>query len=403
MKNILIIPSIMLPMPPVKGGAVQQLIKFFLDWNEKQKKYRITVFSIYDSEAAKKTSDYEYCIFKYVKIPNSIINYRDSSNLRIASLSRRYMNRVFQNYLVNHLKSRFQPYDAIISENTLEFRDLLNQYTSNLILHLHNDYLNIDTERCKEILTSYCNIFTVSKYIANRVGDINSLYNCNVPIDVLYNGVEIERFFLDLTSERKKEVRNKYGFSSTDVVLLFSGRLVAEKGIKELIQAFLLLPNNLNAKLLVVGSKVYGRSVKDNFLNELEIIAKKREKDIVFTGYVDYGDLPEIYSSSDIGVLPTLWEEPLSLSVIEYMAAKLPVVISNSGGMVELVNEGCGIVIDKNDDFIETLSEELKNLIINIDKRQSMSVKALERAQDFSKEKYCKKFDNLLNDILTIR
>ena len=49
--KILMIPSRMLPIPPVKGGAVQNLINFYIEWNEKEKNNDLIVTSIYNEDA----------------------------------------------------------------------------------------------------------------------------------------------------------------------------------------------------------------------------------------------------------------------------------------------------------------------------------------------------------------
>ena len=51
--KILMIPSRMLPIPPVKGGAVQNLINFYIEWNEKEKNNDLIVTSIYNEDAVK--------------------------------------------------------------------------------------------------------------------------------------------------------------------------------------------------------------------------------------------------------------------------------------------------------------------------------------------------------------
>ena len=67
-KNILLIPSLTLPIPDVKGGAVEQLITYLLEKNEEHAKARLTVISKYDSEAIN------------IKYKNSTVYYFDAQN-----------------------------------------------------------------------------------------------------------------------------------------------------------------------------------------------------------------------------------------------------------------------------------------------------------------------------------
>ena len=64
MKNIAIITSGFLPVPATKGGAVENLIVNLLNENEKNKKIKFEIFSIYDQDALNKSKKYEIILFK---------------------------------------------------------------------------------------------------------------------------------------------------------------------------------------------------------------------------------------------------------------------------------------------------------------------------------------------------
>ena len=182
---------------------------------------------------------------------------------------------------------------------------------------------------------------------------------------------------------------------------MFAARIVKEKGLLELVQAFKMLnpETRSHAALIILGSKIYGNNVKDEYLSRVKKECDGSEN-IVFTGYVSHEKISDIYSAADVGCLPTLWEEPLSLSVIEYMAMNMPVVISDAGGMIELIDTyDCGTIVRRNQSFVAELSKTLGNYICDKDMRVRQGHNAVERSKAFSEETYCEHFYALLRKI----
>lgn len=170
--------------------------------------------------------------------------------------------------------------------------------------------------------------------------------------------------------------------------------MVKEKGVLELVSAIDRVNKRYDVALLVVGSKIYGKTIKDQYLLQINEIVRKTDRKIIFTGYIPYDEIVSYYSACDIGILPTLWEEPLSLSVIEYMSTGLPVIVSDSGGMVELLKENCGYVIKKDDKFIQNIAHKIEKLIDNQEMYNSFSRNSVQRAISFDKQIYCQSMWN---------
>ena len=84
-------------------------------------------------------------------------------------------------------------------------------------------------------------------------------------------------------------------------------------------------------KLLIAGSSFYGMNVKSSFEEEIINIAKTINNNIIFTGFVPYEEMPKVYNVADIAVLPSMWEEPAGLTIIESMACGIPVITTVSG------------------------------------------------------------------------
>nr|WP_276900766.1 glycosyltransferase [Pedobacter kyonggii] len=140
-------------------------------------------------------------------------------------------------------------------------------------------------------------------------------------ISLIYNGIDIDH--VDITSNERKLLRLHYGFSADQILITYTGRIVKDKGISDLINAFkILIKKNPLVHLLLAGDG----EIKHFSSNCTEI-----NTHVTFTGFLNKEQLRDLYLISDIGVMPSL-NEQTSYSVLEMMLYKLPVVISDIPG-----------------------------------------------------------------------
>ena len=132
-------------------------------------------------------------------------------------------------------------------------------------------------------------------------------------------------------------IEREYGLQKDDYIL-YLGRLVPEKGIKYLIEAFKKV--NTEKKLVIAG----GASDTDEFAKELVTLAKD-DKRIIFTGFVQGQQLEELYSNAYIYVLPSDLEG-MPLSLLEAMSYGNCCIVSDIPECVDVV-ENYGIVFEK--------------------------------------------------------
>lgn len=391
--NILIITPGYLPIPAVKGGAVESLIDLIIEDNEYTNNHNIQLYSIYDKDA-----------FKLSKYKNCQINYINSQNIgyKLSRIFRGIINKIPGVYIGNAYIARVKRMmnkldlnniDFIIVENCPEFALVLKtKLKSKLILHLHNDSLNKDTKLNKKIFDSYFKVLAISNFVANRLKEIDKKNDDKV--NVLYNGINLSKF------DRKKydpvKIRKRYNISNSSKIVMFSGRLVREKGVKELIEAFIKIPMQYDIKLLIVGGLSYSNNKEDCYIRELKELSKGYEDRIIFTGFVNYDDIPQLYSIADIGIIPSLCNDAFNLTTVEFMQNGVPVIVSGNGAMKELITCDSGIVIDENGDFIELLKSAIIRLLLDDNLRKSMGENAKKYVAKFSKEIYCDKFNNYL-------
>lgn len=150
-------------------------------------------------------------------------------------------------------------------------------------------------------------------------------------------------------------ITEKYGLIK-DSYILFLGRLVPEKGIRYLIEAFKGV--NTDKKLVIAG----GSSDTNTFADELKELAKDDNR-ILFTGFVEGQELEELYSNSYIYTLPSDLEG-MPLSLLEAMSYGNCCVVSNIAECVEVV-EDKAFVFKKSD--ISDLKDKIQQACDNLE------------------------------------
>jgi glycosyltransferase involved in cell wall biosynthesis len=149
-------------------------------------------------------------------------------------------------------------------------------------------------------------------------------------ISVISNGL------LDIadTTAHTELLRKKWNIPPGEKIILFAGRIDEVKGVSYLIKAFReVLRKCRNCRLIIAGSGNY-----DTFFKEAKDICTK----ITFTGLLEKEELHEIYQIADVGVIPSLFE-PFGYVAIEMMMHKLPVVVTTTSGLNEIVDDTCGL------------------------------------------------------------
>ena len=207
-------------------------------------------------------------------------------------------------------------------------------------------------------------------------------------IQTLYNAIDVKSF---LPKENTNVCRKDLGLAEDDFVIVYSGRVNKDKGVSELIDALLSLKDVPNIKLMIIGGTFYGNTGNENnFVRSLKDKAKKIEDKIVFTGFIPYSQIPDYLHLADIAALPSMWDEPFGLTIVEAMAAGMPLVTTRSGGIPEIC-EGVATIVDRNN-IVNNLATAILDLYEHPEKRKQMARSSIERARKFDKEPYAMQF-----------
>ena len=143
------------------------------------------------------------------------------------------------------------------------------------------------------------------------------------------NGVNAD-VYAEIEKTDLTQFRIKFALPEEKIVL-FVGRLVYEKGVHVLVNAILKVLEKVNAKFVIVGNG-YMKEQLSGLVKSLGIAQK-----VLFTGFVDDETLRKLQICADVSVVPSLFE-PFGIVALEAMAAKSPVVVSDTGGLGEIVD-----------------------------------------------------------------
>lgn len=390
--KIAILTSGILPVPAVQGGAVENLIDYYLEYNNQHHLHDIMVYSVFHPQAIRHPANLSQVNHYYFVKTNSW-------GAKIRRIIRKWSHPKgdYYNYFIEYFFEqvyedlRCQQYDCIILENRPGYaKKLAERGINNLVLHLHNDLLNRTTPYHKQIFRTLNRIITVSDYIGKCVSTIQP----SKKIITIHNGIDLYSFSHEsLTVIRRSDI----GFTNTDFVLVFSGRINKDKGIAELIDAMLLLHDLPNVKLLIIGSTFFGNATnEDDFVQALKLKAKSIKQRLVFTGFIPYNEMPSYLKLADIAIIPSVWDDPFPTTVLEAQAMGLPIICSNRGGITEEVDKDNAIIVPTEHKFVEGLASAIRYLYNSPQQRAIMAKASQRHSTHFNKERFAHDFFNAL-------
>ena len=242
----------------------------------------------------------------------------------------------------NELIQKNGKFDVIHAHDWLvaySAKTLKNSYGIPLVCTIHateagrNSGIHDETQRYindTEWLLTYesSEVIVNSKFMKN---DLQRLFGLPYEkINVIANGVNINSY---TGVERDYDFRRQYA-ADNEKIILFMGRLVYEKGVQHLISAMpKILENYHDAKLVIAG--------KGGMLDELkaQVEAMGLGQKVYFTGYLNAKQVSKMYKCADISVFPSTYE-PFGIVALEAMLAGVPTVVSDVGGLNEIVEHG---------------------------------------------------------------
>ena len=263
---------------------------------------------------------------------------------------------------------------------------LINRNNPPIVFTEHNAF----NRRATNVIFKYVESFIYKRFskIIAVSPEVKNFVVQYLPVDpeeiqVIVNGIDIEKI-----NQQPRISKVKLGFLESDIIVLMAARFAKQKDYQTIIRAFTHLPENF--KLLMCGDGPERQ--------ECELLVKelKIENQAMFLG--NRSDIYSVIKSSDIDVLSSYFEG-LPLSVLEYMAAKKPVVATNVEGTKVLVKDA-GLLFEVGDD--KKLAEYILKLGTDEIYYKEISQRCYQRVQNYSLEamvdKYINEYEKILSD-----
>jgi len=203
---------------------------------------------------------------------------------------------------------------------------------------------------------------------------------------IIPNGVDTGHFHSGVTPIER--------FDNGKTNILFVGRLEKRKGFDYLLEAYRLIKNEVpNCRLIQVGSGVRLLKKYEKRIDQLHI------KDVSFTGYAKYIDLPRYYKTADIVCFPMTGWESQGIVLLEAMAVGKPIVASDIEGFTAVLTDGVeGITVPPRN--AEKLAEAILKLARDKKLREEMGARGKPRAAQYNWPVVAKKVLDIYEGVL---
>lgn len=398
MKKICIISPDGFPVPAVKGGAVETVINNFIDLNEKYNDLDIVCLSVYDKNAYEKSKNYKHTKFIYYHMPK--LKFTNFIIRGVNYLGRKLTRKNLKYYTHSkrlYSKIKNMQFDYIIVEggDAISYEYLTSKYDKNkVILHMHG--VDMSGQYNKLLEKMYGKFIALNDFTKTVITKENIIKKENVYI--VPNGINFNHFNNKISDSEKQKIREKYNIEKDEKVILFCGRLIPEKGIREVIKSLKYIKTDEKYKLLVVGNSAFGKNARTSYEQEIAELAKEYDEKIVFTGFIHNSQLHKIHQISNIFVAPSICEEAFGLVFLEAMASGLPIISTLSGGIPELVSSEAGILLKRDEKLVQNLANKLSDLLNNEALRNNMGQAGIEISKKYDLDEVYKTFVNVLEE-----
>jgi spore coat protein SA len=314
--KILLVCTEKLPVPFIRGGAIQTYIDEILPYLSRE--HKITVFSVSDPD-----------------LPQHEV--QDGIRYERAGGDTEAYYQAVTNFVAGEI------FDWVIIYNRPKYLPLVAAAApkSRFLLSMHNEMFGdgkITPDVARHCLQRVEMVVTVSEFIAHGIADLFPEYRHK--IQPVYAGVNLKRFqpkWAPGAAERRADLLAAHGLKDRKVVLSV-GRLSSKKGPHILLSAFHeVIEQHPSAVLLLVGSKWYGDNKEDTYVVELKKQAKSLGDSVRLSGFIPPVKVPDYFLLGDIFVCASQWQEPLARVHYEAMATGLSIITTARGGNSEVI------------------------------------------------------------------
>ena len=228
-------------------------------------------------------------------------------------------------------------------------------------------------------------------------------------VEVIYTGVDSTRRRpqWEMSVESRHALRRGYGIFREDVMaIVFAGRLVKEKGVIELLDAFerLRAVHGERVELLIAGNLRESddpRNEKASY-GKAAVARIERTAGARWVGSLAPDEVHDFLVAGDIFALPSLWQDPFPTAMLEAAAAGLPIVAPARGGMTEFLGDCPGFNPAMRPEDPESLAASIEGYLSNEGSRRACARWLRDKVENrFDWSRVCAEFENLYDQLLS--
>ena len=285
-----------------------------------------------------------------------------------------------ENYILHNLDN-LGPF--LLRQNNTKNILTIHDISPVLFPKIHNSIIKFNFKRILPLLIKNTDLIIADSYSTKK--DLEHYFKVNKEkINVIHLGVDSSFFY---PRAHLKKFLNKYDLKNP--YLLYLGDDNPRKNLKNLILAYNNIYKEISQDLVLAGP--INQDKLKAFIKKIDK-ENKLSKRIITLGYVDYEDLPVLYSAASAFIFPSLYEG-FGLPPLEAMACGTPVIVSKNSSIPEVVGDA-GLYI--NNPLNPEEISKIISILLDDDKLQKiMKNKGLKRAKNFS-------WENTINKTLKV-
>lgn len=371
--------------PPYINGVSTSIVS--LEKALKAKGHEVYIVTVNSENLTYKYEDDEH-IIRIPGIPTGIYDYRLTGIYPLRAINK--IKKWNLDIIHSHTEFGVGTFARIIAKQyNIPLVHTYHTMYEDYVHYITKGYFNKSSKKLAEYFTKfYCDKTAKELIVPSKKTYklFKEKYKVNKTIHIVPTGIDVEKFYIENQGKKELELlRKELKFKKDDFIITYVGRLAEEKNIEFLINNHTKL--NKKCKLMIVGS---GPDL-DKFKNMVKDL--KLEDRVIFTGAVPHYEISNYYAISNIFVTASVTETQ-GLTVIEAMAASIPVVCIDDESFKDAVVDGLNGNLFKTDkEYIDSIEKLYKNK----EKYNIMCKQARITAESHSLKYYAEKILDVYN------
>lgn len=228
---------------------------------------------------------------------------------------------------------------------------------------------------------------------SRKIEDVLEKYNVLCPVEVIPSGIDTDKFGKYIGTDSRYRIRQQYGLSKDQTVLLYVGRLAKEKNTLEILRCQKRV-SRYGTALMIIGDGPYRAEIEEQ-VKELGI-----SDSVIFTGMIEPDKVAEYYQAGDFFVSAST-SETQGLTYVEALAAGIPLLCREDPCLIDVVDSGKnGWEFTDEEAFENAL---VKWLDMSAASRQQLRRNAVQSADKFSTRTFVDRVEKLYVSVCELR